>query len=150
MKYLFLFLFLISGCATTSQNQNSNPNLPKTQSESSIIVCRQAGGHLALRGLDLFIDDKEIKTLSAGSTMEVIVPPGVRKVVFKFPWDTGIKNLQLTPTVLDKSTKIILIGSNLDSFYMQSKGTGFTTTWRAAEIQKLPDECQESIRQILR
>ena len=123
---------------------------PKKEEESSFVVCRQAGGHLALRGLDLFIDGKEVKTFRSGSSAEIIVSPGQHRLTFKFPWDAGIKDLDLNSNVRSASTKMILIGPNLDSFFVLPKVGGFTVTWRASEVGQLPKECEESPRQIIR
>jgi hypothetical protein len=149
MKHLFALtlLSLLVGCSTTTINQQS-ADTPKKLNESSIIVCRQNGGHLALRGLDLLINGKELTTLRTGNVREVIVPAGTHRVTFKFPWDAAIKDLELNVDVPQGATRNVVIGTNLDSFFILPKVGGFTTTWRAATVPEMQGECVSSNRPI--
>ena len=147
MKYLIaptLFSLLV-GCSTTSVNQQTTDALKKFN-ENSIIVCRQNGGHLLLRGVDLYIDGKEVTTLRAGNIREVIVPTGTHRVTFKFPWDTGIRDLEINVDVPQGATRNVVIGTNLDSFFILPKVGGFTTTWKAATAPEMQGECVSSNR----
>ena len=149
MKYLFAptLLSLLVGCSTTSMNQQAT-DTPKKFNESSIIVCRQNGGHLALRGVDLLINDKVVTTLRTGNVREVIVPAGTHRVTFKFPWDAVIRDLELKVDVPQGATRNVVIGTNLDSFFILPKVGGFTTTWRAATVPEMQGECVSSNRPI--
>lgn len=149
MKYLFAptLLSLLVGCSTGSMNQQTN-EATKNFNESSIIVCRQNGGHLALRGIDLFIDGKELTTLRTGNVREVIVPAGTHRVTFKFPWDAVIRDLEINVEVLQGASRNVVLGTNLDSFYILPKVGGFTTTWKAATVSEMQGECVSSNRPI--
>ena len=149
MKLHLVFALLLSlvGCSTTSMNEQGT-NKSKKFNESSIIVCRQNGGHLALRGVDLFINGKELTTLRTGNVREVIVPAGTHRVTFKFPWDAAIRDLEIKIDVLQGVTRNVVIGTNLDSFFILPKVGGFTTTWRAATVPEMQGECVSSNRSI--
>jgi hypothetical protein len=149
MKYLFAptLLSLLVGCSTTSMNQQATDN-PRKFNESSIIVCRQNGGHLALMGLDLLINGKEVTTLRTGNVREVIVPAGTHRVTFKFPWDAAIRDLELNVDVPQGATRNVVIGTNLDSFFILPKVGGFTTTWKASTVPEMQGECVSSNRPI--
>jgi hypothetical protein len=149
MKYLFAttLLPLLVGCSSTSMNQQAT-DTPKKLNESSIIVCRQNGGHLALRGVDLLINGKELTTLRTGNVREVIVPAGTHRVTFKFPWDAAIRDLELNVDVPQGATRNVVIGTNLNSFFILPKVGGFTTTWKAATVPEMQDECVSSNRSL--
>jgi hypothetical protein len=151
VKYLFIstLLLLLVGCSTTSVNQQAT-DTPTKFGESSIIVCRQNGGHLALRGVDLYINGKEVTTLRTGNVREVIVPAGTHRVTFKFPWDAAIRDLEIKVDVLQGATRNVVIGTNLDSFFILPKVGGFTTTWKAATVPEMRGECVSSNRPIER
>ena len=112
----------------------------------NIIVCRQNGGHLALRGIDLLINGKEVTTLRTGNVREVIVPAGTHRVTFKFPWDAVIRDLELKVDAPQGATRNVVIGAYLDSFFILPKVGGFTTTWKAATVPEMQGECVSSNR----
>jgi hypothetical protein len=149
MKYLFAptLLSLLVGCSTTNMNQQAT-DAPKKLNESSIIVCRQNGGHLALRGVDLLINGKELTTLRTGNVREVIVPAGTHRVTFKFPWDAAMRDLEINVDVLQGATRNVVIGTNLDSLFILPKVGGFTATWKAATVPEMQGECASLNRPI--
>ena len=142
MKYLkaIPLLSLLVSCSTMNTNQ-SGMNTAKSANENSIVVCRQNGGHLALRGIDLYLNGNELATLRTGNSREVIVPAGTHRVTFKFPWDTGIRDLEINVDVRQGVTKNVVIGTNLDGFIFLPKVGVFKTTWKLAEINEMPTEC---------
>jgi len=125
-------------------------SLPKSADESSVVLCRQNGGHLALRGIDAYINGKEVATLRLSSNREVILKPGQHTITFKFPWDSGIQDLGVRVELAPGASKNVTIGTNLDGFIILPSIGGFKTTWRVAESPQLPSECVDSNRQVVR
>lgn len=147
---LFFSVVLMLGCASTGDGGNKNLRVSKKLEETSLVVCRASGGHLALRGIDLMVGGKEITTLRNGTSAEVIVPPGKNVVSFKFPWDSGMRDIGVNVDVPTGGSKNIVIGTNLDGFVILPHIGGFMTTWRVAEAQQLPAECLSGNRAIHR
>ena len=143
-----LLLALLTGCASIPTQKGAA--LPKATNESSIVLCRQNGGHLALRGIDAFVNGREVATLRLGSNREVIVKPGQHTITFKFPWDSGIQDLGVQVAVAPGASKNVTIGTNLDGFIILPSIGGFRTTWRVAESPQLPSECSDPNRHVVR
>ncbi|MDO9279103.1 MAG: hypothetical protein Q7U05_11155 [Polaromonas sp.] len=114
--------------------------MPKIANENSIVVCRQNGGHLALREIDLYLNGNELATFRTGNSREVIVPAGTHRVTFKFPWDTGIRDLEISVDVRQGVTTNVVIGTNLDGFFILPKVGIFKTTWKIATVAEMPEE----------
>jgi hypothetical protein len=118
--------------------------------QKSIVVCRQNGGHLALRGIDLYINGNELSTLRIGNSREVIVPAGNHRITFKFPWDTSIRDLEINVDVRQGVTRNVVIGTNLDGFFILPKFGVFKTTWKVTTVTKMPEECIDLNRPVVR
>ena len=147
-----LFPALLTGCSSLPPQKNVTS--PKSAEESSVVLCRQNGGHLALRGIDAYINGREVATLRLGSNREVIVKPGQHTITFKFPWDSGIRDIGVKIDVPPGASKNVMIGTNLDGFSVLPSIGGFKTTWetiwRVAESPQLPSECSDPSRQVIR
>ncbi len=150
MRNIFFIGFAALAIGCSAPVRNSSSTLPKSGEESSVILCRQHGGHLALRGIDAYVDGREVTTLRLGGNLEVIVKPGIHTVTFKFPWDSGIQDLGVKIEVPPKTSKNVVIGTNLDGFIVLPAIGGFRSTWRVAEAPHLPPECVDSNRQLIR
>ena len=145
-----IILLSVVGCSTTSVTQRAVA-VPRGSSESSITICRQNGGHLALRGVDLQIDGKELTTLRTGDSLEVIVPAGTHRVTLQFPWDSGMRDLEFNVEVLQGLTRNIMIGTNLTSmFILPTIGGGFSVNWNASNVPEMKGECLNPNRPIYR
>lgn len=143
-----VLLAILTGCASNPSQRGAA--LPKAADESSIVLCRQNGGHLALRGIDAYVNGKEVATLRLGSNREVVVTPGQHTVTFKFPWDSGIQDIGVKIDVPRGASKNVTIGTNLDGFIILPSIGGFKTTWRVAESPQLPSECSDPSREVIR
>lgn len=143
-----LFFALLTGCSSLPSQKSAA--LPKSAEESSVVLCRQNGGHLALRGIDAYVNGREVATLRLGSNREVIVKPGQHTITFKFPWDTLMQDIGVKIDVPPGASKNVTIGTNLDGFIVLPSIGGFKTTWRVAESPQLPSECSDPSREVIR